>query len=279
MDTSAEKKTGWLALVATPIGNLEDITLRAIRILKEADLLAAEDTRRALILCKTYGLTAELMPYHAHNEHRRTAGILAAVEAGKKVAVLSDAGTPTISDPGFFIVRAALSRGLKPVIIPGVSALTFAVVAAGLPVDRFAFHGFVPVKEGRRRSFLEAIKASGMTCFVFESPHRATRLLEAIVAVIGPLTRVALVREATKLHEECLRGTAAELLARHGTRNWKGEFVVAIDATPKGLAGAPVDALESGAETPDEDTGEGAADPEARSGVEKSCEGTGTPTE
>lgn len=223
--------TGWLALMATPIGNLEDMTLRAIRTLKEADLIAAEDTRRSGILCKTYDVHARLVPYHAFNEHRRTEALLDEVAAGRKVVVLSDAGTPAISDPGFLIVRAALARGIEPVVIPGVSALTFAAVAAGLPVDRFAFLGFAPVKPGKRRAFLEKIRAADMTCFLFESPFRVTRLLEAIVEVLGPETRVALIREATKLHEECLRGSAGELLAKHRDRDWKGELVIAVDGS------------------------------------------------
>jgi len=221
-------KTGWLALVATPIGNLEDITLRALRILREAELIAAEDTRRAGILCQRYDIHARLLAYHAFNEHRRTAAILDEVAAGRKVVVLSDAGTPAISDPGFLMVRAALERGIEPQVIPGVSALTFAVVAAGLPVDRFAFLGFAPVKPGKRRAFLARIRDSGMTCFLFESPFRVTRLLEATAEVLGPDTRVALIREATKLHEESLRGTVGELLAKHRDREWKGEFVIAV---------------------------------------------------
>ena len=219
---------GWLALVATPIGNLEDITLRALRVLREAELIAAEDTRRAGILCQRYDIHARLLAYHAFNEHRRTAAILDEVAAGRKVAVLSDAGTPAISDPGFLMVRAALERGIEPQIIPGVSALTFAVVAAGLPVDRFAFLGFAPVKPGKRRTFLTRIRDADMTCFLFESPFRVTRLLEAMAEVLGTGAQVALIREATKLHEECLRGTVGELLAKHRDREWKGEFVIAV---------------------------------------------------
>ncbi|MFA4945490.1 MAG: 16S rRNA (cytidine(1402)-2'-O)-methyltransferase, partial [Lentisphaeria bacterium] len=222
---------GWLALVATPIGNLEDLTPRAIRTLQEAEVIAAEDTRRAGILCQRHGITARLLPYHAFNEHRRTAALLDEIAAGRKVALVSDAGTPALSDPGFLVVREALARGIEPRVIPGVSALTFAIVAAGLPVHEFAFLGFPPVKPGRRRALLERIRTLGMTVFLFESPFRITRLLTEIVATLGPQTRVALVREATKLHEETLRGTAGELLARHRDRAWKGEFVVGISLT------------------------------------------------
>ena len=220
---------GWLALVATPIGNLEDITLRALRVLKEADLIAAEDTRRTRKLCSHFDIHTRLISYHAHNEHRKTEKLLDMVERGKRVAVLSEAGTPSVSDPGFLIVRAALARGIEPVVIPGASALTYAVVAAGLPVDRFTFLGFLPPKPGKRRRFLEALKETETTVFLFESVHRIPGLLEDIAEVLGPHTPVAVIREATKLHEERIRGTAAEILARHGTRDWRGEFVVAID--------------------------------------------------
>ena len=219
---------GWLALIATPIGNLEDITLRALRTLREADLIAAEDTRHARILLDAHEIRTPLTPYHAHNEHRRTDALLDQIAAGKKVALLSDAGTPAVSDPGFFMVRAAVARGIEPVVLPGPSALTFAVVAAGLPVDRFRFLGFPPVKSGRRRSALATVAATGETTFFFESPHRIGRLLEEIQEVLGPGTRVAVIREATKLHEECLRGTIAELLRQTAGRAWRGELVVAV---------------------------------------------------
>lgn len=227
--TTAKHEAGWLALVASPIGHLEDITARAIAALREADLIAAEDTRRARRLCSHYDIETALTPYHAHNEHRKTAHLLAQVEAGQRVAVLSDAGTPAVSDPGFFIVRAALEHGIEPVIIPGVSALTFAVVAAGLPVDRFAFLGFPPVKSGKRRKFIESFRQYDATVFIFEAPHRIGRLLDEIHDILGPETRLALVREATKMHEECLRGTVAELKQQHADRKWRGEFVVAVD--------------------------------------------------
>lgn len=225
---SPASTAGWLALIATPIGNLEDITLRALRTLREADLVAAEDTRHARILLDAHEIRTPLTPYHAYNEHRRTDALLDQVAAGKKIAVLSDAGTPAVSDPGFFIVRAAIARGIEPVVIPGPSALTFAVVAAGLPVDRFRFLGFPPVKSGRRRTTLATVAATGETTFFFESPHRIVRLLEAIQEVLGPDTRVAVIREATKLHEECLRGTVAELLQQTAGRTWRGELVVAV---------------------------------------------------
>ena len=253
--TIATSASGWLALVATPIGNLDDMTMRAIETLRQAEVIAAEDTRRALILCTRFDLHARLVPYHAYNEHRRTEALLDEVAAGRRIVVLSDAGTPAISDPGFFLVRAALERGIEPRIIPGVSAHTFAVAAAGLPVDHFAFWGFPPVKPGKRRTFLLQIRAFAGTSFLFESPFRVTRLLGEVVDVCGPQTRVALIREATKIHEECLRGTAQELLARHGQRTWKGEFVVAL---------RPAEVVDSDELPPpaDEESGEGEPTPE-----------------
>lgn len=219
---------GWLALVATPIGNLEDTTLRAIRTLREADLIAAEDTRRARKLCAHFEISTQLTAYHAHNEHRKTQWLLDAVASGRKVAVLSDAGTPCVSDPGFLIVRSALERGIEPEIIPGVSAVTYAVVAAGFPVDRFVFLGYPPVKAGKRRTFLTAIADYHTTAILFESPHRIGRLLGDIADCLGRDTQVALIREATKRYEERIRGTAGELSERLCGRNWKGEIVLAV---------------------------------------------------
>lgn len=222
------KDAGWLALVATPIGNLEDMTFRAVRTLREADCIAAEDTRRAGKLCAHFDIDTPRTAYHAHNEHRRTAALLDRVEAGERIAVLSDAGTPAVSDPGFLIVREALARGIEPVVIPGVSALTFAVVACGLPVDRFHFAGFPPQKGGKRKTLLEEIGRVGGTWFLYESPYRIAKLLGEIVETLGGDTAVALVREATKLHEECVRGLAGDLLERYQNCNAKGEFVVVV---------------------------------------------------
>ncbi len=229
-----DPQTGWLALVATPIGNLEDITLRALRLLREADLIAAEDTRRARRLLTRYEISTPLTAYHAFNEHRKTESLLGQVEAGRQIAILSDAGTPAISDPGFFLVRAALERGIEPLIAPGPSALTFAVVAAGFPVDRFLFAGFPPNKPGKRRRFLEALRKHETTCFIFEGPHRIPRLLDEIATILGPETPVALIREATKLHEQVERGSAAGLAEQYAERKGKGEFVIALDLRPPG---------------------------------------------
>jgi len=224
----AAAAAGWLALVATPIGNLEDITYRAVRILREAEVIAAEDTRRARILLQHYGIDHPLTSYHSFNEHHKTAQLIEQVRQGRKLAVLSDAGTPCLNDPGYLLVRDALAAGLEPLVIPGVSALTHAVVAAGLPMSTFVFGGFLPVKPGRRRTRLRELTAGQATLILYESPFRINRLLSELAEVLGGETPVALLREATKLHEECLRGSAAELLAKHGQRTWKGEFTVVV---------------------------------------------------
>ena len=219
---------GKLYLVSTPIGNLEDITLRALRVLKEVDLIAAEDTRHTRQLLTHFDIHAKLESFHAFNEHDRAAKLAERVAEGLTLALVSDAGTPSVADPGFLLVREALKLGIEPVVIPGVSAVTFAVTASGLPVDKFSFRNFAPVKPGKRRKFFEAIRDAGETVFFFESPYRVAKALAEIAEVVGPDARLALVREATKLHEEVLRGSAAELAALK--REWKGEFVIGVHA-------------------------------------------------
>lgn len=219
---------GKLYLVSTPIGNLADITLRALEVLKSVDLIAAEDTRHTRQLLTHFDIHTRLISYHAYNEHARTAGLLAEIESGVSIAVVTDAGTPAIADPGFMLVREAVRAGIEPVIIPGVSALTFAATAAALPVDRFAFYGFPPVKSGRKRQFFERIAAEDKTVFVYESPHRIAGTLALIAEVLGPETPLALIREATKIHEEVLRGTAGELAAQAAAKPLRGELVIAV---------------------------------------------------
>ena len=221
--------SGQLFLLSTPIGNLEDMTYRAVRTLQEADLVAAEDTRRAMKLLNHFEIKVATTSFHMHNERAKTDGLLNRVENGEKIVVLSDAGTPAIADPGFYIVREAVSRGIEPIVIPGVSALTFAAVAAGLPVDQFTFAGFLPIKKGKRQKSLEKMKEVGMTCFIFESPYKINKLLGEIVDYIGPETPIAIVREATKVYEETIRGTAEEIKKQYGERKWKGELVIGID--------------------------------------------------
>ena len=226
-DTAA---SGTLYIVATPIGNLEDITLRALRVLKEADLILAEDTRRTAILLQHFDIKKPLESYHIFNEHARTPALIRRIRDGLNAALVSDAGTPCIADPGFMLVRAAVEAGIEPVIIPGVSALTFSISASALPSDHFNFHGFVPVKSGRRRAELERIAADKRTAVVFESPFRIAKLLAEVAEIIGPETPLALVREATKVHEQILRGPAARLAEQAKDVNWKGECVLVIDA-------------------------------------------------
>ncbi len=229
MEDKEQSKTWNLALVATPIGNLEDITLRALRILKEADLIAAEDTRRTAKLCSYYNIKTLLTSYHAHNEQKKTAMLLDRAEAGERVAVVSDSGTPAISDPGYLLVNEAVKRGIEPEIIPGPSALAFCMTACGLPVDRMEFHGFPPRKAGKRKRFLQSLKDCDSTVFLYESVHRIGQLLEDIREICGDDTKLVIIREATKLHEERLRGTAGQLCEELKARMWKGEMVVAID--------------------------------------------------
>ena len=219
---------GSLSIVATPIGNLEDITLRALRILKEADTILAEDTRRTRILCSHFQISTRLESYHIFNEHGKADELVRRILSGEKIALVSDAGMPCIADPGFLLIREAVRAGIEPEIIPGASALLFAVAASALPSDRFAFHGFLPVKSGRRAARLSQIAASGMTAVVFESPYRLSKLLREIPEYFGPDTPTAVIREATKIHQEILRGTAGELAEKYANRSWKGECVVVI---------------------------------------------------
>ena len=216
---------GNLYLVSTPIGNLEDMTFRAVRTLQECDLIAAEDTRHTALLLQRYEIRKPLESFHAFNDHNKVEKLIARIKEGLNVALVSDAGTPAVADPGFLPLRAALEAGLEPVVIPGVSAVTFSVTASGLPVDRFAFWNFVPVKSGRKRKYFEEIAECGYTVFCFESPFRIEGTLK-LIAEIMPEARVAVIREATKVHEEILRGSAAELAARQG--RWRGEFVIGI---------------------------------------------------
>ncbi len=219
---------GSISIISTPIGNMKDITMRAIEALSAADIVAAEDTRRTNNLLSAHNLHKKLVSCHIYNEHKTVSYLVEAALSGKKIAYVSDAGTPCISDPGYLIVREALAKGIEPQIIPGVSALTFAVAASGLPANKFSFHGFLPVKKGRRDRALMEIAAENKTVFIFESPFRMEKLLKEISEIIGRDAKIAVIREATKLHEETLRGTAEELVQKTSGRNWKGECVVAI---------------------------------------------------
>lgn len=219
---------GKLYLVSTPIGNLEDMTLRALSVLKSVDLIAAEDTRRTRQLLSHFDIHTKLVSFHAFNEHRKTGELIQKILGGLKIASVSDAGTPSVADPGFYLVREAVHNGIVPIVIPGVSAVTFAVTASALPVNNFAFFGFPPVKSGRRRKFFEAIRNENQTVFFFESPHRIAKMLLELKEIVGPSAQIAIIREATKLHEEVLRGSAAELAKLADKRDWRGEFVIGV---------------------------------------------------
>ncbi|MBM3839564.1 MAG: 16S rRNA (cytidine(1402)-2'-O)-methyltransferase [Verrucomicrobia bacterium] len=222
-----ELRAGTLYLVATPIGNLEDITLRALRTLKECAVVAAEDTRRTAQLLKHYEISKPLLSYFKFNEAKRSEEIIERLRRGEKVALVTDAGSPGISDPGGRVVRAAVEAGLRVEAVPGPCALVAALTASGLPTDEFHFIGFLPHKSGQRRKTLERLKDLSATLVLYESPHRIGKLL-AELAEIFPDRPVVLARELTKKFEEYLRGSPAELLAVAQARSLKGEFVVLI---------------------------------------------------
>src|ERR1700693_2695070 len=201
-----------LYLVATPIGNLEDITLRAVRVLKEVDQIACEDTRQTQKLLNHYGITTRTISYHEHNEMTRSAELVKEMQEGASIAVVTDAGMPGISDPGFRLISLAIRHHLPVVPIPGASAFLAALVASGLPTDSFRFSGFLPAKRGERRAALEAIKAAPRTQVFYEAPHRIVEALSDVVDVLGKDRQVVIAREVTKLHEEFLRGRGGEVL-------------------------------------------------------------------
>jgi 16S rRNA (cytidine1402-2'-O)-methyltransferase len=220
--------TGTLYVVATPIGNLEDLSFRAVRTLREADLIACEDTRQTRKLLDHYGIQKPLVSYHERNERARAEELIGELEAGRNVALVSDAGTPLIADPGYRLVARARERGIPVSPIPGASSILTALSASGLPTDSFLFCGFLPAKSGQRRKELEASAGSEATLVFFETPHRIVDALEDVAHVLGNRP-VVLARELTKIHEEFLHGTAAELrdvLARRPVV--KGEIVLMI---------------------------------------------------
>jgi len=216
-----------LYLVATPIGNLEDITHRALRTLRECDVVAAEDTRRTGQLLNYFGISRPILSYFKFNEAKRSEEILDRLARGEKVALVTDAGTPGISDPGERVVRAAVAAGFRVESVPGPCAVIAALTASGLPSGEFHFVGFLPVKSGQRRKRLEALRSVEGTLAFYESPYRIEKLLEEL-ADIYPTARIVMARELTKKFEEFLRGTAAELLEVARKRSLKGEFVVLV---------------------------------------------------
>lgn len=221
-----KEKLSGLFVVSTPIGNLEDITLRALRVLRNVDLVAAEDTRHTRQLLSHFDIHVPLESCHSFNEHRKVDELVGKIAAGMSVALVSDAGTPSVADPGYLLVNAALEAGIEPVVIPGVSALTFSVTASGLPVDHFQFLAFAPVKPGKRQKFFETIRDYDGTTFFFESPYRVDKTLREMQEVLGGECRIAIIREATKLHEEIIRGTVGEIAG--AGKAWKGEFVIGV---------------------------------------------------
>lgn len=214
-------------LVPSPIGNLEDITLRGLRTLREADVIAAEDTRHASILLKHHGISRPLLSLHEHNEAQRAEEIAKRLAAGENIAMLTDAGTPGISDPGFRVVRECIARGLEFTVLPGATSILPALVGSGLPLHEFYFGGFLPVKSGRRKTLLEAALARGETTIFFESPHRIGKSL-AVLAELAPDRSVCVARELSKKFEEYWRGTAAELSARAEKQPPRGEICLLI---------------------------------------------------
>lgn len=225
---SGTQVSGILYIVATPIGNLEDITQRGIRVLAEVDLIACEDTRQTRKLLDRYGIDKPLVSYHQHNELARSADLLLELEAGKKVALVSDAGTPLIADPGYRLVAQAREKGIEVTPIPGPSALVAALSASGLPTDSFSFHGFLPAKKGQRRKLLEQYRSVESTLVFYEAPHRILETLEDIGEILGPRP-IVVARELTKVHEEFLRGTAGEIRSSLEKRPvMKGELTLMI---------------------------------------------------
>jgi 16S rRNA (cytidine1402-2'-O)-methyltransferase len=218
---------GKLYLVATPIGNLEDITLRALRVLKEADLIACEDTRHTQKLLNHFDIHKRTISYHEHNEHTRAAELIKEMEEGSTVALVSDAGTPTISDPGQRLVALCIERGIGVIPLPGASAILSALSAAGMPADRFLFVGFLPARQGERRRALSKLAQETCALVLYEAPHRLAAMLSDVAEILGPRP-AAIARELTKVHEEFIRGTLNELAARANEAPIKGEITLVI---------------------------------------------------
>lgn len=226
---SEELRPGTLYIVSTPIGNLDDITYRAVKILGGADLIAAEDTRTTKVLLDRYGIRKPLVSYFSYNEVRRVPELLAKLRAGGSVGLVTDAGTPGISDPAFRIIRAALDAGLGVVAIPGPSALLPALIGSGLPTESFVFDGFLPVKKGRATA-LERLSVEPRTIVLYESPHRLQRTLNDLLRVLGD-RRIAVARELTKKFEEILRGSVSTMIGHFSDHPARGEFVLVIEGT------------------------------------------------
>jgi 16S rRNA (cytidine1402-2'-O)-methyltransferase len=222
---------GTLYLVATPIGNLEDITYRAVKVLASVDLIAAEDTRKTKILLDHYGISKPMMSYYSYNEQVRAPQLIEKLQSGQSIALVSDAGTPGISDPAVHVVHQALESGISIIPIPGPTAFITALVASGLSTDRFVFEGFLPSKKGRRTK-LESLKLESRTIILYESPHRIFKTLTDIQTYLGN-RNVVVARELTKKFEEIVRGTVQSLLAELSKRSPRGEYVIVVEGAPK----------------------------------------------
>ena len=223
---------GILYLVPTPVGNMEDMTLRAIRILKEADLVLCEDTRTSGILLKHFDIKNRLLSHHKFNEHSTSAGIVNRLKAGETIALISDAGTPGISDPGFYLAREAAASGITVQTLPGATAFVPALVSSGLPCDRFCFEGFLPQKKGRK-THLESLADEMRTMIFYESPYRVVKTLSQFAEVFGADRQVSCCREISKVHEESVRGTFAEVINHFEETEPRGEFVIVVAGKEK----------------------------------------------
>lgn len=221
---------GILYIVPTPVGNMEDITFRALRVLREADVVLAEDTRTTGVLLKHYDIQNRLVSHHKFNEHGTSAAVVERLRGGQMVALVSDAGTPGISDPGFFLVREAVKAGVEVQCLPGATAFVPALVSSGLPCDRFCFEGFLPPKKGRRTR-LEALAGEQRTMIFYESPHRLVKTLVQFAEVFGADRRVSVCREISKVHEESVRGTLAEVADHFTAEEPRGEIVIILAGT------------------------------------------------
>ena len=218
---------GILYLVPTPVGNMEDITMRALKVLREADLILAEDTRTSSNLLRHFDIRNAMLSYHKFNEHQTVQSIVERLLAGQTIAVVSDAGTPGISDPGFLVVREAIRAGIEVITLPGATAFVPALVSSGLPCDRFCFEGFLPQKKGRQTR-IQALAEETRTMIFYESPHRIVKTLTQFVEVFGSERQTSVCREISKIHEESIRGTLGEVLQHFTETEPRGEFVIVV---------------------------------------------------
>ena len=231
-----------LYLIPTPVGNLEDMTYRAVRLLKEADLILCEDTRTSGLLLKHFDISGKrLMAHHKFNEHGTTASVIERLKCGEMVCLITDAGTPGISDPGFYLVREAVAAGIEVQTLPGATAFVPALVSSGLPCDKFCFEGFLPQKKGRQ-SRLKELATEPRTMILYESPRRVVKTLEQLCEVFGSERKVSACREISKIHEESVRGTVADVLQHFRDHEPKGEFVIIVEGCSDGTRQTTVDA-------------------------------------